>query len=211
MVAAVAQPLDRRDVERLERADATADAAQRRECLTVVVIGGGLVGVELVGELTAFADDVLRLSAGADDVGRAEGAYLLHVPPQAGQRATGVVPEGRLDFQPVREPLVVEARQRHGGLRVDPAVQDVDHHLEHGRDDARSAGGAEHEAQPQVFASIPDAMWGAIVTMTTVGYGDITPQTILGRIIAAMTMLTGYSIRAADRHLHRGARQRGAP
>jgi NADH:quinone reductase (non-electrogenic) len=32
----------------------------RRECLTVVVIGGGLVGVELVGELTAFADDVLR-------------------------------------------------------------------------------------------------------------------------------------------------------
>ena len=43
-----------------ERADATADAAERRGCLTVVVIGGGLVGVELVGELTAFADDVLR-------------------------------------------------------------------------------------------------------------------------------------------------------
>ena len=32
----------------------------RRGCLTVVVIGGGLVGVELLGELTAFADDVLR-------------------------------------------------------------------------------------------------------------------------------------------------------
>lgn len=43
-----------------ERADAAADAAHRRECLTIVVIGGGLVGVELVGELTAFADDVLR-------------------------------------------------------------------------------------------------------------------------------------------------------
>jgi NADH dehydrogenase len=43
-----------------ERADAAADAAQRRRCLTVVVIGGGLVGVELVGELTAFADDALR-------------------------------------------------------------------------------------------------------------------------------------------------------
>ena len=43
-----------------ERADAAADAAKRRECMTVVVIGGGLVGVELVGELTAFADDVLR-------------------------------------------------------------------------------------------------------------------------------------------------------
>ena len=47
-------------IERFERADATADAAQRCECLTVVVIGGGLVGVELVGELTAFVDDVLR-------------------------------------------------------------------------------------------------------------------------------------------------------
>jgi NADH dehydrogenase len=47
-------------IERFERADAAADAAERRGCLTVVVIGGGLVGVELVGELTAFADDVLR-------------------------------------------------------------------------------------------------------------------------------------------------------
>ena len=47
-------------IECFERADAAADAAERRECLTVVVIGGGLVGIELVGELTAFADDVLR-------------------------------------------------------------------------------------------------------------------------------------------------------
>lgn len=47
-------------IERFERADAAADPAERRGDLTVVVIGGGLVGVELVGELTAFADDVLR-------------------------------------------------------------------------------------------------------------------------------------------------------
>jgi NADH:ubiquinone reductase (H+-translocating) len=47
-------------IECFERADAAADAAQRRGCLTIVVIGGGLVGTELVGELTAFADDVLR-------------------------------------------------------------------------------------------------------------------------------------------------------
>src|SRR5262245_46741824 len=47
-------------IECFERADAAADSAQRRECLTIVVIGGGLVGTELVGELTAFADDVLR-------------------------------------------------------------------------------------------------------------------------------------------------------
>jgi NADH:ubiquinone reductase (H+-translocating) len=47
-------------IECFERADAATDAAQRRECLTIVVIGGGLVGTELVGELTAFAEDVLR-------------------------------------------------------------------------------------------------------------------------------------------------------
>src|SRR5262249_3018479 len=47
-------------IECFERADAAADPAQRRGCLSIVVIGGGLVGTELVGELTAFADDVLR-------------------------------------------------------------------------------------------------------------------------------------------------------
>jgi NADH dehydrogenase len=47
-------------IEQLERADAAAGAATRQGCLTVVIIGGGLVGVELLGELTAFADDVLR-------------------------------------------------------------------------------------------------------------------------------------------------------
>jgi NADH dehydrogenase len=47
-------------IECFERADAAAEAAERGKCLTVVVIGGGLVGTELIGELTAFADDVLR-------------------------------------------------------------------------------------------------------------------------------------------------------
>jgi NADH dehydrogenase len=47
-------------IEQLERADAATDSALRRRCLTFVVIGGGLVGVELLGELTAFADNVLR-------------------------------------------------------------------------------------------------------------------------------------------------------
>ena len=47
-------------IERLERADVTGDPELRRRYLTVVVIGGGLVGVELLGELTAFADDILR-------------------------------------------------------------------------------------------------------------------------------------------------------
>lgn len=47
-------------IEQFERTDAASDPAVRRGCLSVVVIGGGLVGVELLGELTAFADDVLR-------------------------------------------------------------------------------------------------------------------------------------------------------
>jgi NADH dehydrogenase len=47
-------------IERFERADAAPDSTTRGSCLTVVVIGGGLVGVELLGELTALTHDVLR-------------------------------------------------------------------------------------------------------------------------------------------------------
>ena len=46
------------------------------------------------------------------------------------------------------------------------------------------------------FTSIPMAMYWATVTMTTVGYGDITPQTGLGRLIAAFMMLLGWGILA---------------
>jgi NADH:ubiquinone reductase (H+-translocating) len=52
--------LRNRLIEQFERADATADSSTRQTCLTVAVIGGGLVGTELMGEITAFADDVLR-------------------------------------------------------------------------------------------------------------------------------------------------------
>ncbi|MCC4832446.1 ion transporter [Shewanella sp. 1_MG-2023] len=44
------------------------------------------------------------------------------------------------------------------------------------------------------FTSIPKSMYWTIVTITTVGYGDITPQTNLGQAIASLTMLIGYSI-----------------
>ena len=44
------------------------------------------------------------------------------------------------------------------------------------------------------FTSIPTSVYWTIVTITTVGYGDITPQTVLGQIIASVAMLTGYSI-----------------
>lgn len=47
-------------IEIFERADAALDPEERRRCLTVVIVGGGLVGIELLGELTAFVSDILR-------------------------------------------------------------------------------------------------------------------------------------------------------
>lgn len=44
------------------------------------------------------------------------------------------------------------------------------------------------------FTSIPISIYWAIVTMTTVGFGDIVPQTTLGRMLAAVVMITGYGI-----------------
>lgn len=50
---------------------------------------------------------------------------------------------------------------------------------------------AENEAQPEAYESIPAAMWSAIATLTTVGYGDVFPVTSLGRFIAVSIMLAG--------------------
>ena len=44
------------------------------------------------------------------------------------------------------------------------------------------------------FTSIPKSIYWSIVTLTTVGYGDISPQTNIGQLIAAMIMITGYAI-----------------
>lgn len=54
-------------IERLERAFVETDPNRRQELLTVVVIGGGLVGVELLGELSAFLQDELRYYPGLDE------------------------------------------------------------------------------------------------------------------------------------------------
>jgi voltage-gated potassium channel len=43
----------------------------------------------------------------------------------------------------------------------------------------------EGQAQPEVFGSIPQSMWWAIVTLTTLGYGDVVPVTVAGQIFAA--------------------------
>lgn len=50
------------------------------------------------------------------------------------------------------------------------------------------------EGQANGFTSIPRSIYWAIVTMTTVGYGDIAPQTVLGQTIASFIMIMGYGI-----------------
>ena len=44
----------------------------------------------------------------------------------------------------------------------------------------------EREAQPQAFRSIPHALWWAIVTLSTTGYGDLVPMTIWGRALRGL-------------------------
>ncbi len=55
---------------------------------------------------------------------------------------------------------------------------------------------AEAEAQPDKLGSIPAAMWWAVVTLTTVGYGDIYPVTVPGRMVASVTMVFGLMMLA---------------
>lgn len=53
---------------------------------------------------------------------------------------------------------------------------------------------AEGQVQPEAFGSIPRAMWWSIMTLTTVGYGDVYPVTILGRICAGATAVIGIGL-----------------
>jgi voltage-gated potassium channel len=52
----------------------------------------------------------------------------------------------------------------------------------------------EREAQPVKFGSIPDAMWWAVVTLATVGYGDVYPITPLGKFISAIVALSAIGL-----------------
>ncbi|NNJ79667.1 MAG: ion transporter [Xanthomonadales bacterium] len=60
-----------------------------------------------------------------------------------------------------------------------------------------SAGGIyllEHELQPEAFGSIPSSMWWAIVTLTTLGYGDVVPVTVGGKIFGGLIGLIGIGM-----------------
>ena len=52
----------------------------------------------------------------------------------------------------------------------------------------------EHNTQPDTFPSIPSAMWWGAVTLTTVGYGDVYPKTVLGKILASIIAVLGIGL-----------------
>ena len=54
----------------------------------------------------------------------------------------------------------------------------------------------EHQVQPDKFGSIPHSMWWAMATLTTVGYGDVTPVTALGKVFGGLVTIVGIGMAA---------------
>jgi voltage-gated potassium channel len=52
----------------------------------------------------------------------------------------------------------------------------------------------ERDVQPTGFGSVPAALWWAVATLTTTGYGDVVPDTPLGRMVAAVVMICGLGV-----------------
>lgn len=64
---------------------------------------------------------------------------------------------------------------------------------------------AEGRVQPEAFGSIPRAMWWAVATLTTVGYGDVFPITAFGRVLGALAALAGIGLIALPTGVLAGA------
>lgn len=56
------------------------------------------------------------------------------------------------------------------------------------------AGGLERIVEPETFTSLGLAYWWAVMTVTTVGYGDIVPESSEGRVVASLLMLVGLGL-----------------
>lgn len=52
----------------------------------------------------------------------------------------------------------------------------------------------EHDAQPEKFSSIVHALWWSLTTLTTVGYGDVYPVTLEGRIFTFFILMLGLGV-----------------
>ena len=63
----------------------------------------------------------------------------------------------------------------------------------------------EHAAQPTVFTSIPATLWWSVVTLTTIGYGDMVPITVAGKLCAALTTIFGIGVFALPAAILTGA------
>jgi len=64
---------------------------------------------------------------------------------------------------------------------------------------------AEHPMQPEAFGSIPEAMWWGVVTLTTLGYGDVVPVTVLGRVMGGVFALCSLLLVALPTAILAGA------
>ena len=115
-------------IERFERADVESDPARKRALLSFAVIGGGLVGVELFGEMTGFADEIVRYYPRVD---RDEVRFFLF------QATDRILPE--VDEKLAGYAARMLARRRGASLRVDAPVQSVEAGKVHLRDETIAA------------------------------------------------------------------------